>query len=162
MLLTKIPLPVARLCRRSLNAKNAKDCHDTAYFAWEVSIRLAVAFSPPSDLKGLVRGSLSHWVRAMPKKGEILLEDPHSLALFKLVTQVGLGSPSGKRSISASDLLDALITYRNKVIGHGSSRMLGFYADAGDKLLKALDVAWKKEVFLPSDTKMVFATKHFS
>ena len=41
------PLPVAALLRRARNAKSAKDRHDTAWFAWEASVRLAVAAEPP-------------------------------------------------------------------------------------------------------------------
>lgn len=54
---TWLPFPVAQLRRRARNAKSSKDRHDTAYFAWEVSIRLAVAASPPRDPSELRRFS---------------------------------------------------------------------------------------------------------
>jgi len=60
-----LPLPVHVLLRRAHNAKSPKDRHDTAYFAWEVSVRLAVAARPPADVTRLARGSVGQWVGAL-------------------------------------------------------------------------------------------------
>ncbi|MEQ8767931.1 MAG: hypothetical protein RL885_28765 [Planctomycetota bacterium] len=62
--MTWLPLPVAQLRRRAHNAKSSKDRHDTAYFAWEVSVRVAVAVSPAKDVSSLRQGSISQWVAA--------------------------------------------------------------------------------------------------
>ena len=45
----ELPLPIALLARRARNAKSAKERHDTAYYAWEASVRLVVAVQPPAD-----------------------------------------------------------------------------------------------------------------
>ena len=37
-----LPLPVAMLVRRARNAPSPRDRHDTAFAAWEASVRLAV------------------------------------------------------------------------------------------------------------------------
>jgi hypothetical protein len=53
-----LPLPVATLARRGNNAKGPKERHDTACFALEASLRLAVAgpFSP--DGSRVITGDL--------------------------------------------------------------------------------------------------------
>ena len=115
-----LPLPVATLVRRARNAKSAKERHDTAYFAWEASLRLLVAARPPPDLAPLARGSVGHWVRAA-RADETLLDAAALLDAFALLTEVGTGRKEAPRSVSSKRLLDALPAYRNKVVGHGST-----------------------------------------
>jgi len=118
---TILPLPVARLRRRSHNAKSSKDRHDTAYFAWEVSLRLAVAAHPPANLAALSRGAVGDWAKAL-SPADRPLQDARLLELFALLSEVGLGTRSERRSLRPRDLIDALPAYRNKAVGHGSVR----------------------------------------
>ena len=58
-----LPLPVAPLVRRARRATSPKERHDTAYFAWEASVRLAAAVSDGVESIGGVP-SVGDWVRA--------------------------------------------------------------------------------------------------
>src|SRR5438874_12902887 len=73
-LLDRLPLPLAQLYRRALNAKSARDAHDFAFYLWEAALKLLtsaviVSYQPddPPDpkiaerLKNLARPSLGHW-----------------------------------------------------------------------------------------------------
>lgn len=153
---TPLPLPVARLRRRSHNAKSPKDRHDTAYFAWEVSLRLGVAAAPPAEPGTLARASVGQWVSAL-RVAELPIADARVLALFARLTEIGTDKRSERRSITARDLVNALPAYRNRAIGHGSARAAAFYEEAGAELLEALDVAWEAGVFLPRDARLLFA-----
>lgn len=153
MTTVRLPLPVARLHRRSFNAKSAKDRHDTAYFAWEVSVRLGVAAAPPANAGSLARASVGQWCAALKPKDRPL-DDPALLALFASLTEAATGTRSERRSISPRDLLDALPAYRNKVLGHGSARQPSFYEEAGRLLLAGLEVAWREHLFLSADAML--------
>jgi len=146
----RLPLPVARLHRRSFNAKSAKDRHDTAYFAWEVSVRLGVAAAPPANAGTLARASVGPWCAALKPKDRPL-GDPALLALFASLTEAATGTRSERQAITPRDLLDALPAYRNKVLGHGSARQPSFYEEAGRALLAGLEVAWREHLFLSQD-----------
>ncbi len=152
---TWLPLPVAQLRRRAFNSKSSKDRHDTAYFAWEVSVRLAVAASPPTDVAALRRASVGEWVRALGTQ-ETRLDQKPVTELFALMSEVGAGAKKRPAKVSGTELLAALPAYRNKVIGHGSTRPGSFYESASELLLGALDAAWDAELFLPRSGKMVF------
>ena len=155
-MVTDLPLPVATLLRRATNAKSPKDRHDTAYYAWEVSIRLAVAFRPPADRSRLARGSVGVWVGALdPHDG--LLTDAALLQTFALFSEVGQDKRATPKSISATKLLSPLPAYRNRVIGHGSTRTTEFYSRSAETLLSGLKAAWKSGVFLPEGARLVFA-----
>jgi len=151
-----IPLPVATLLRRARNAKSPRDRHDTAYFAWEVSLRLAVAAKPPADLRPLARGSVGHWAHAA-EAGDARLESQPILDAYALATEVGTGKRHAPRSVSARKLIDALPGYRNQVIGHGSIRSAEFYQEAGETLLRGLEAAWEADVFLPLGARLLAA-----
>ncbi|MEQ8765052.1 MAG: SUMF1/EgtB/PvdO family nonheme iron enzyme [Planctomycetota bacterium] len=153
--MTWLPLPVAQLRRRAYNAKSSKDRHDTAYFAWEVSVRLAVAAAPPQDPSSLRRASVGEWVQALDAK-DLRLDQKPVAELFSLMSDVGSGAQKRPAKVSGTELLAALPAYRNKVIGHGSPRPGSFYDSAGALLLEALDAAWEAELFLPRSGKMVF------
>ena len=89
-----LPLPIALLARRARNAKSPKERHDTAYFAWEAGVRLAVAARPPADPSPLARGSAGQWVGAAafddrPRNAAALL------AAHALWSEVGLERKSG-------------------------------------------------------------------
>ncbi len=149
-----LPLPVARLHRRSFNAKSAKDRHDTAYFAWEVSVRLGVAAAPPANAGSLARASVGQWCRALEPKDRPLA-DGALLALHATLTETATGARSERTSITPRDLLDALPAYRNKVLGHGSARQPSFYEESGRALLAGLEAAWREHLFLPAGATLV-------
>ncbi|MCY2961919.1 MAG: bifunctional serine/threonine-protein kinase/formylglycine-generating enzyme family protein [Planctomycetota bacterium] len=151
---SSLPLPVARLHRRSFNAKSAKDRHDTAYFAWEVSVRLGVAAAPPANAGSLARASVGQWCGALKPKDRPIADEA-LLALFATLTEAATGTRSERKSITPRDLLDALPAYRNKVLGHGSARAPAFYEDSGRALLAGLEAAWREHLFLPEGSTLV-------
>jgi len=150
-----LPLPVARLWRRALNAKSAKDRHDTAYFAWEVSIRLGVAVAPPADVTSLARGSTGTWASAL-QGADRILEESSLIEGHSAWVEVVTGRPGSRRSVRLGDLASTLAAYRNKIIGHGSVRADTFYAEHGPRLLAALEVAWRAALFLPDGSRLAF------
>ncbi|MCY2961920.1 MAG: serine/threonine-protein kinase [Planctomycetota bacterium] len=150
-----LPLPVARLWRRARNAKSAKDRHDTAYFAWEVSIRLCVAAAPPADPTPLARASIGTWASALPK-GDRPIQEASLLDAHRAWAEVVTGTAPARRSIPAKELFATLAAYRNKVIGHGSVREADFYDANGKGLLEALEVAWRSGLFLADGARLVF------
>ena len=126
-----------------------------AYFAWEASVRLAVAAAPPDDCKRLVVPSLGDWVSALdaPKKK---LTDPALLEAEGLLTEVGIGQRSAARSTNARRLLGSLPAYRNAAVGHGSVRPLAFYDPAAHTLCEALELLWSMDVFLPPEARLIY------
>src|SRR5262245_10203782 len=73
-LLHGLPLPLAQLARRAMNAKTALERHLASYFLWEASLKLlasaaVVAYAEREDqdpqlsqrLENLARPSLGHW-----------------------------------------------------------------------------------------------------
>ncbi len=73
-LVQRLPLPLAQLYRRAHNAKTPLDCHLTAFYLWEASLKLmgcaaiiTYADQPAHDpaiaekLQSLARPSLGHW-----------------------------------------------------------------------------------------------------
>ncbi len=150
-----LPLPVAALRRRAHNAKSPKERHDTAYYAWEASIRLTVAARPPADAGTLAMPSIGHFVRAIDTR-DARLDDPAVLAVSSLFSEVVKGKPDGSRSVTPRRLLDGVPAYRNQVLGHGSTRGAAFYDDAATTLVAGLDAAWHEGLFLAPGTKVVF------
>jgi serine/threonine protein kinase/TPR repeat protein len=146
----ELPLPVAALRRRAFNAKSPKERHDAAYFAWEASIRLAVAASPPADSAKLVMPSIGHFVSAMNASDE-RLDTPALLELAGLFE-----GKSGGKSTTAKKLLAGVPAYRNQIIGHGSLRTAEFYDDAATRLVDALEPAWEAGIFLKPGAALVF------
>src|SRR5688572_18802510 len=129
-----VPSPVAAIIRRARAAKSPKERHDTAYFAWEASVRLAVAARPPADASPLALASLGKWVGALSLEAASSAH-PALLAAFALLSEVGLDRKAAPRSIAPRKLLDALPPYRNVVIGHGAPREAAFYDAASASLL---------------------------
>ncbi|MBK9387693.1 MAG: protein kinase [Planctomycetes bacterium] len=155
----RLPLPIACLRRRSQNSrsKNPKDAHDSALFAWEASLRLAVALRPPAELAALKRASFGEWARALSLP-DLALDDARLLELFELGARVGRGEAGSRRSIRPRELLDVLAAYRNKAHGH-ALQQTSFYRDAGPVLLEALEAAWQTELFLPRAGVLVYVEK---
>src|SRR5262249_24324428 len=115
------PYPIRALFRRARNAKSPKERHDTAYFAWEASVRFGVAATPPPDLSSLALPSTGHWVAALAV-GDESLDQPAMLRVASLFAEVAQGKPSSPRSVSKRKLIDGMAAYRNQIIGHGSTR----------------------------------------
>ncbi|MEQ8765214.1 MAG: bifunctional serine/threonine-protein kinase/formylglycine-generating enzyme family protein, partial [Planctomycetota bacterium] len=103
----------------------------------------------------LRRGSIGQWVSAL-KVPEGRIEQRSLAECYRLLCEVGRDEKPDRRAVSGRELLEALPAYRNKVVGHGSARTPGFYQDAGEILLGALDAAWDAELFLPPTGKMLF------
>lgn len=150
-----LPLPVAALCRRSRNAKSPKEQHDLAYYAFEVSLRLAVAFRAPSDLRGLLKGQLGEWARAYQPNRE-RTESPALLRTFSSLVEVAQQRQTERRVVACREWVDAWITYRNKMIGHGAPRSPSFYSEQAEVLRQGLIAAWDEEVFWPKDARLRF------
>ena len=149
------PYPIRALWRRARNAKSPKERHDTAYFAWEASVRVTVAFRPPADPRSLALPSTGQWVGALAA-GDDALDHPALLRAASLFAEIVQGKPSVPRTITPRKLLDGLAAYRNQVLGHGSTRAAEFYDDAGERLLDALSAAWRAGFFLPAEGALVF------
>jgi eukaryotic-like serine/threonine-protein kinase len=73
-LIKRLPLPLAQICRRALNAKSALERHQAAYYCWEISLKLLasaaiVEYAELKDndpqlterLRNLARPALGHW-----------------------------------------------------------------------------------------------------
>jgi serine/threonine protein kinase/tetratricopeptide (TPR) repeat protein len=131
-----LPLPIAALALRARNAKSPKERHDLAYFAWEASVRLAVALRP-TDASKLAVPSTGDWVAALPRD-ERVLDDATLLAAQKLFAEEGLGRGASPKSTTIPRILEGLPAYRNTIIGHGGVRTAEFYASAGETLAGAL------------------------
>ncbi len=150
-----LPLPVAVLARRVRNAKSPKERHDTAYYAWEASVRLAVAARPPADPGPLALPSAGHWVGAL-EGGDGLLDHPALLAVFGLFSEVGLGRRASPKAVTPRGLLEPLPAYRNQVVGHGATRTADFYDGAAAALLEGIEAAWAASVFFPEGGSLAY------
>jgi hypothetical protein len=60
-----LPLPIARLLRRAQNSKSPKERHDTAFYAWEASVRLAAARTPHMAADALAAPALGSFVQVV-------------------------------------------------------------------------------------------------
>jgi serine/threonine protein kinase/tetratricopeptide (TPR) repeat protein len=73
---------------------------------------------------------------------------PGLLKLYNRIANGPDGRPSDKRSCRLLDVLDAWVTYRNGVIGHGGPRMESFYADEmGPRLWPAVNELLRPDVW---------------
>ncbi len=96
----QLPLPLAQLRRRALNAKTALERHQTAYYLWEAALKLlsstaVAAFAErglrepelAERLKNLARPALGHWWELARKLLPVLAEggDGSLLAARELV-----------------------------------------------------------------------------
>ncbi len=151
----ELPLPIAALTRRVRSAKSAKERHDLAYFAWEASVRLAVAARPPSDASSLAMPSIGHWVRALTV-GDARLDAPPILAAYARLLESGQERGSSPRTITPRKLFDAIPAYRNQVMGHGAVRSSDFYDEAGAVLADGIDEVWKAGAIWPTGSALVY------
>ncbi len=150
-----LPFPIAHLVRRARNAKGPKERHDTAFFAWEASVRIAVAAAPPSDPNVLVDPSTGTWVKCLRPSGDALDALPLRRVTV-LFASARVEDTQVPRTVSAKKILEHLAAYRNEVHGHGSTRTGDYYDPAADILLEAIEVAWDAGVFLEKGKKLVY------
>jgi len=150
-----LPFPVSRLLRQSRNAKSSTEAHNRAWFAWEVSLRLAVLGGDPTLIPARRTASVGDWVRAMPCAGKKLESD--ELRRLHLHLARVVNPDAGLRtSIPRRELVDALVAYRNRVLGHGPSRDEDFCAEGARLLRDGLVSAWSDELFWPADARLVY------
>ncbi|MGC4120190.1 MAG: serine/threonine-protein kinase [Myxococcales bacterium] len=146
---TPLPLTIAWLARRAFNSKSPKERHDSAYFAWEASVRLAAAQAPRNPAS-LALPSVGQWIDALGA-GEELLSAPALVAAFALLAEQGT-----PRAVTRQKLLAALPAYRNRVLGHGALRGNDFYERAGEVLTAGLRAAWEHGAFFKPGATLVF------
>jgi serine/threonine-protein kinase len=148
-LVRSLPLPLAQLYRRALNARAPLERHQSAYFLWEAAVKLlsstaivtyAEEDSPDPQLveclAKLARPSLGHWwefaYRLVPA---LAAQDrPEFAAVNKLLFSHTAQSGDQAAALDAAlrqeldargpnrlrDLFDRLVQYRNREIGHGA------------------------------------------
>ncbi len=150
-----LPLPIEWMLRLARNAKSAKERHDTAYSAWEASVRLGFARHPAPDPSPLAKPSVGHWVKSLERPATPL-DAPAILAAYGLFTEEGKDHRSSPRTVTGHVLLEPLAAYRNAVMGHASTRAGAFYEKAGPVLITGLEAAWDAGVFAPVGASLVF------
>jgi len=152
------PLPIAAVLRRARNAKSPKERHDTAYYAWEALLRLAVAARPPSDPRSLLLPSAGSWAAALlPSLPEAAtLDAPACLAALAHLTEAAHGHAKGPRACSPRRLVEALPAYRNALLGHGATRDAAFYEAGAEALLTGLEALLAADALLPSGARVTF------
>ncbi len=168
-LLQRLPLPLAKLCRRSLNANSPNDRHLAAFYFWEASLKLlasvaVVEYAEIGDhdpvlverLKDLARPSLGHWwafirllVPVLAERGDsefVAIRDLmfgrvrndllRAASLDATLIEVLENRVTSHSTVQLKDLIDRLIQYRNREIGHGAAgqRPAEFY----DKMARVL------------------------
>ncbi len=124
-LLRRLPLPLAQLHRRALNAKTPLDLHQAAYYLWEAALKLlgsaaVVAYAEHANpdpeladrLKNLARPALGHWWEFVRRLLPILADggDPGFAAARDLV--LGRRRDDLPRAAGLDALLEGLATGR--------------------------------------------------
>jgi len=175
--ITHPPLPIAALLRRSRNAKSPKERHDTAYYAWEASVRLAAAArlaaggagagGAPLDAEGggpsgerlaarLSAPSTGDWVQAALLEDAPSLDAAALLDAHALLREAGRDEEGRASSVTPRALVEPLAAYRNRVLGHGAVREGAFYDAAAATLAAGLAEAWRAGVFAPPGARLIF------
>jgi WD40 repeat protein/serine/threonine protein kinase len=151
------PFPIASLLRRARNAKSPKERHDTAFFAWEASVRMSVAAFPPGDASSLEMPSTGSWVAVLAKSARVVepTSDPDVRAACAWLSEIGTARASRPASVDLKRILEPLPAYRNKVIGHGTVQASRFYEEGGEALLRGIVGAWEANFFWPPNSQLV-------
>jgi hypothetical protein len=147
----RLPLPVAALTLEARNRlqREPTRAHLCAYFAWEASVRLAVAAEPPTDVGSLALPSVGDLVHALASSSSTSTSRP----LLDVVTLLaGSGAP---KSTTRSKLLEFLPRYRNEHF-HGGISRVDADARAARVLLAGIDAAWEEGLFWPTSSALVF------
>src|SRR5579864_1425569 len=99
-LIKRLPLPLAQICRRALNAKSALERHQAAYYCWEIALKLLasaaiVEYAELNDndpqlierLENLARPALGHWWEFVRRLVPVLAErgDPRFVPVRELL-----------------------------------------------------------------------------
>ncbi|HTM19565.1 MAG TPA: serine/threonine-protein kinase [Kofleriaceae bacterium] len=163
-----LPLPIAQLLRRQLNAKSALERHGSTFFACEAVLKLAAiarlawwlerAREPGTPvaarLDGLALPSLGHWTDLLRAVDELpalparfgrlsALPAPDALrTLGRAMVDQEIAPAELARGAARDGLLGwcaLLVRYRNKVVGHGALRATGFYERFNGLLGETLD-----------------------
>jgi serine/threonine protein kinase/Flp pilus assembly protein TadD len=121
--LEHFPLPVARAYRRYLNALEARERHDAAYYLFEVYLKYAASIAIASYLageardhrvnavlKGLARPSLGEWLRFLRECLKFLTQDGHADLLIGALAGLLSGKESRRGEMIA--LHNALRSFR--------------------------------------------------
>jgi len=189
--LLKLPLPLAQLYSRAHNAKNARARHDNCYFCFEAAIKLSTAaltaaYLDRGDRNEIVDKQLSHlalpslghwhgmqrelarhfegdeqlgqvWAQLSDNRGDLL----GALGLFRRIKNGIEGKPANDSKVSLLNLFDAVVRYRNEVMGHGGPRFDDFYETVmGPLLFPALnDVLGAFDVLGAEGVRLVYLTE---
>lgn len=121
--LEHVPLPIARAYRRYMNALEARERHDAAYYLFEVYLKyaasIAIAFYLAGEardhrvnavLKGLARPSLGEWIRFLRECLEFLARDAGGEPLVGALAGLLLGKEARRAEIAG--LHNALRSFR--------------------------------------------------
>jgi serine/threonine protein kinase len=189
-LLRRLPLPLARLYRLACGARTPLEQHTHAFYLWEAALKLlgsvavveCLAGPGPDDmarkrLARLPRPALGDWwdliCQLVPRLagcgdpsfaavGDLLLGGaPQDLPrVAALAAALGEDQRSTPGKLRLSQLLDELLAYRNRELGHGMDRQRpnDFYAqmarallEGAAELLGRLDVlAGRRLIYLAS------------
>ena len=150
-----LPFPVSRLLRQSRNAKSSTEAHNRAWFAWEVSLRLAVLGGDPPLIPARRTASVGDWARALRRVGR-QLESDELRRLYLHLARVVNPDAGSRTSVQRRELVDGLVAYRNRVLGHGPSRDEDFCAEGARLLRDGLVSAWSEELFWPADARLLY------
>jgi serine/threonine protein kinase len=147
-LIQRLPLPLAQLCRRALNAKTPMDRHRTAYDLWEAGLKLLgavtiVAYAqrvvderlvPGAQLaeclQNLTRPTLEHWWELMRRLAPVLADAGD--AGFGPVRDLLLGRK--RKDLPRAARLDAALCAA--LDGQGGARDSVYLAELFDRLIR--------------------------
>lgn len=151
---------VRRALEQVDESTGAFERHARLWSAAEVLIRVASAerivtglsswSAPDARLVVLTRPSLGHWVGLFRAFGRdragrggtasTRVRRPAMAAFLGTACEHGLVSPHQRRAAhrTVEDVFDALVTYRNRAVGHGAPRSTSFYSEIEPLLADAL------------------------
>ena len=89
-------------------------------------------------------------------------DKPGLRALYQRIKNGPDGEPAGDQSCSILQVVDALVHYRNKVIGHGAGQHESFYAQFGSLLFAAANDMLAEDMLQmsgPRGTRLVYLTE---
>jgi predicted ATPase len=151
---------------RARAALEPTERHHLAYYAAEAALKLAAAgrvalwtrwsgAAGDPRLTVLARPSMGHWAGLLRDLGRILALDgpdhplcalgrrprPALRAFLEVARERDVVAKHQLRAASGrlDGVADALVTYRNRVLGHGAQRSGAFYAELGPLLLAAAE-----------------------
>jgi tetratricopeptide (TPR) repeat protein len=147
----RLPLPIAALALEARNRMQREPtrAHLCAYFAWEASVRLAVAAEPPANVASLAMPSVGDLVHALPAS---TASSTNRALLDVAVLLAGSGGP---KSTTRSRVLEFLPKYRNEHF-HGGISRVDEDARAARLLLAGIEAAWEEGLFWAPANALVY------